>query len=88
MSDIVERLRAAENAMRWDGIGEAIAEIDRLRELLARCEPHVHGNVAEWRLFLSPEYSESAQQAAARRIADGETVLREIAEALGDVPDA
>ena len=35
MTDIVEVLRAAENAMRWDGIGKAINEIERLRELLA-----------------------------------------------------
>jgi hypothetical protein len=67
-----------------DICAEQQAEIERLRELLARCEPHVHGNVAEWRKFLGPQYSGSAHQAATWRIADGEELLREIAEALGD----
>jgi hypothetical protein len=82
----------------YPDVREALDEISDLRErvafmtgdaqdmrgLLARCEPHVHGNVAEWRKFLGPQYSGSAHQAATWRIADGEELLREIAEALGD----
>jgi hypothetical protein len=68
----------------YPDVREALEEITRLRGLLARCEPHVHGNVAEWRKFLGPQYSESAHQAATQRIADGEGLLREIAEALGN----
>ena len=40
MSDIVERLKAAEVAMRWDGIRDAIEEIERLRGLLREAPKH------------------------------------------------
>jgi hypothetical protein len=69
---------------------KAHCEIEQLRRLLAQCLPHINGNIGEWRQFLLPNtnYNEIARQAAAKAVAEGELLLRDIEKVLADVPDA
>lgn len=108
MSDIVERLmdedvenrHGASAVLLGQLLGEAAAEIERLRAerdalakenaalraLLVEALPHIHGNVAEWRMLLNrPGMSPDAYATANERINSGDALLDRIDAAVQEV---
>ena len=58
-------------------------EIERLRALLVDALPHIHGNVAEWRMLLNrPGMSPGAYATANERINSGDALLARIDAAV------